>query len=49
MNKSLRRSAIAMLTIAVTIAMTACGGKAVSSDRLEEARQTAKANGDFNA
>jgi hypothetical protein len=35
--------------IAIAIALTACGKAEVSSDRLEEARQTAKTNSEFNA
>ena len=40
----------ALLILAAAIALTACQGeKTVTADRLEEARQTAKANSEFNA
>lgn len=44
-----KRFAIAAILSAIAILITACGDKAVSSDRLEEARQTAKANSEYNA
>lgn len=39
----------ALIAIAALAALTACGNEKVSADRLEEARQTAKANSEFNA
>lgn len=38
-----------ILAMSTVIALTACSKETVSSDRLEEARQTAKANSEFNA
>ncbi len=37
------------LALATAVTLSACAPKEVSSDRLEEARQTAKANAEFNA
>lgn len=38
-----------LLAVATLLALAACNKEPVSSDRLEEARQTAKANAEFNA
>jgi len=46
--KSIRITLIAFAVMAAT-ALTACNSEKVTPDRLEEARQTAKANAEFNA
>jgi len=38
-----------LISLALLAALAACSGKTVSADRLEEARQSAKANSEFNA
>ena len=43
------RFAISAIFAAIAILITACGEDKVSSDRLEESRQTAKANAEYNA
>lgn len=40
---------IALSALAATVLLSACGNKEVPFDRLEEARQVAKANAEFNA
>lgn len=43
------KRATLIAAVSMSLMLAACGPEAVSPDRLEEARQTAKANSEFNA